>query len=222
MQSGEGLPRRRIVDNLKEHGPSTLREVAQRLGTTTEAVRLQIRQLEGAGLVEPLERAGEAGPGRPAYRYGLTRAGEHLFPKRYGDLASLLLDTVDRRLGGEAVLAVLSAAVDAKVASWRPRLAHCRDLPEQLEALKDIYVDEDPWVSVGVHDGKAVLIERNCPYLDVVQRRPALCSLTVHTLTRLLGRRVERVKRFQDGDGRCEFVVHEELVPPEASLALER
>jgi predicted ArsR family transcriptional regulator len=221
MQSPEGLPRRRIVENIKENGPSTLRELAERLGTTTEAVRLQIRQLEGAGLVEPLERAGEPGPGRPAYRYGLTRAGEHLFPKRYGDLATMLLDTVDRRLGSEAVLEVLAAAVEAKVASWRPRLAHCRSLPEQLEALKGIYVDDDPWVSVGVRDGKAVLIERNCPYLDVVQRRPSLCSLTVHTLTRLLGRRVERVRRFQDGDGRCEFVIHDEPVEPDVPLALE-
>jgi predicted ArsR family transcriptional regulator len=219
MQSS---PRQRIVDSIKAHGPSTLRELADRLGTTAEAVRLQVRQLEGEGLVEPSERASADGAGRPAYRYGLTRAGEHLFPKRYGDLAAMLLDLVDRRLGSEAVREVLAAAVEAKVASWRPRLAGCQSLAEQLDVLRGIYVDDDPWVEVVERDGQLVLIERNCPYLDVAERRPALCSLTVHSLCRLLGRRVERVRRFQDGDGRCEFVVSDEPIPADAPLALER
>ena len=54
-----------------------------------------------------------------------------------------------------------------------------------------------------------LLIERNCPFLDVANRRPALCSVTVNTLSRLLGRRVERVRTFQNGHGRCAFrIVH--------------
>ena len=56
-------------------------------------------------------------------------------------------------------------------------------------------------------DGELRLIERNCPFLNVASRRPALCSVTVSTLSRLLGYRVVREKRFQDGDGRCVFRV---------------
>jgi predicted ArsR family transcriptional regulator len=54
------------------------------------------------------------------------------------------------------------------------------------------------------------LIERNCPFLDVALARPVLCSSTVSTLTRLLGRRVVREERFQDGHGCCSFRIHED------------
>jgi predicted ArsR family transcriptional regulator len=56
--------------------------------------------------------------------------------------------------------------------------------------------------------GELRLVERNCPFLNVASRRPALCSVTVSTLSRLLGHTVTREKRFQDGDGRCVFRVH--------------
>ena len=79
MQSS---PRQRIVDSIKAHGPSTLRELADRLGTTAEAVRLQVRQLEGEGLVEPSERASADGAGRPAYRYGQFRSISTSWPSR--------------------------------------------------------------------------------------------------------------------------------------------
>jgi predicted ArsR family transcriptional regulator len=39
-------------------------------------------------------------------------------------------------------------------------------------------------------------------------RRPALCSVSVSALTRLLGVRVHREEKFQNGDGRCVFRVH--------------
>ena len=52
------------------------------------------------------------------------------------------------------------------------------------------------------------VIERNCPYLNAAMKRPALCSVTVNSLTRLLGVRVDREERFQNGDGRCVFRVY--------------
>ncbi|HSN18470.1 MAG TPA: DNA-binding protein, partial [Gammaproteobacteria bacterium] len=51
------------------------------------------------------------------------------------------------------------------------------------------------------------LVERNCPYLNVAMRMPRLCSVTVSTLIRLLGVRVVREERFQDGHRRCVFRV---------------
>jgi predicted ArsR family transcriptional regulator len=39
--------------------------------------------------------------------------------------------------------------------------------------------------------------------------RPVLCSSTVSVLTRLLGTKVVREDRFQDGHGRCSFRIYE-------------
>jgi predicted ArsR family transcriptional regulator len=52
-----------------------------------------------------------------------------------------------------------------------------------------------------------VLVERNCPYLDVALVRPEICSTTVCALRRLTSCEVVRERRFQDGDERCEFHV---------------
>jgi predicted ArsR family transcriptional regulator len=51
-------------------------------------------------------------------------------------------------------------------------------------------------------------VENNCPFLNVAAQQPALCSVTVSTLTRLLGLQVTREERFQSGHGRCVFRVH--------------
>jgi predicted ArsR family transcriptional regulator len=215
------VARRRVLDALKRLGPTTITALAGELGTTHEAARLQVNQLVADGDVTGVAESSGSRGGRPAKRFSLTRSGEHAFPKRYGDLASLLLDTVDERLGAGAVRDVLEAAVDAKVEAWRPALAGLVALPEKLEALRSIYVDDDPWIEVGEHEGRPMLVERNCPYLEVALRRPALCSLTVHSLSRLLGRRVERIQKFQHGDGLCAFVVTDEPVAPDAPLRLE-
>jgi predicted ArsR family transcriptional regulator len=95
------------------------------------------------------------------------------------------------------------------VRQWVPHLQD-KSLLERLEALKGIYLEDDAYMDVDKDEtsGELRLVERNCPFLNVASRRPALCSVTVSTLSRLLGHTVTREKRFQDGDGRCVFRVH--------------
>jgi predicted ArsR family transcriptional regulator len=213
--------RRRTLDALKRLGTATIAEIADHLAITHEAARMQVNQLESDDLVVASSDPASSQGGRPARRFRLTRDGEHTFAKHYGELAGLLLDTVHDQLGPSAIRAVLAAAVDAKVAAWRPALARTKSLRAKLEVLRSIYVKDDPWVEVTEEGGRPVLIERNCPYLDIATGRPALCSLTVHSLGRLLGRKVERVRRFQDGDGMCAFVILEEPLDADAPLRLE-
>ncbi len=52
------------------------------------------------------------------------------------------------------------------------------------------------------------LLERNCPFINTAMKRPSLCSVSVNALTRLLGVRVVREEKFQNGDGRCVFHVY--------------
>lgn len=212
--------RRAILTALKQHGPSSIAALARQLGVTGEAIRQHLRQLEREGWVERVG-AGRRGAPRPARRagrppvlYRLTPAGDHLFPKRYGDLAVALMDAVAEGLGEEALRQVLARVAEALARSWEPRL-HGLGLQERLMALRDIYAAEDPFAEVEHGPEGIRLIERNCPFLDVAMRRPALCSVTVSVLTRLLGCRVVREERFQDGDGRCVFrVLPSEPVDP--------
>lgn len=173
---------------------------------TREAVRQQLVQLQREGWVESRQDRGPARPraGRPAISYSLTAAGDHLFPKHYDDLAMALIDGIAEKLGPEALKQVLAAVADARVQQSAPRL---RGLPlaERVAALRGVYLAEDPFMTLEPAEGGFRLIEHNCPFLNVALNRPALCSVTVNALTRLLGVRVVREERFQNGDGRCVF-----------------
>ena len=149
--------------------------------------------------------------GRPTQYYTLSAAAEHLFPKAYDELAVELIDRVAATLGPDALREVLASFADANVREWKPRLQNM-SLKERLEALKSVYFEDDAFMQVAIDEpsDEIRLIERNCPFLNVASRRPALCSVTVSTLSQLLGYRVVREKRFQDGDGRCVFRVTDE------------
>ncbi len=58
------------------------------------------------------------------------------------------------------------------------------------------------------NNGSSVIVQRNCPYLNVAMSRSELCSMTTSVLSRLLGCEVTRTHEFQRGDGCCTFEVH--------------
>lgn len=210
MENTESLdalpePRRSILVAIKGTGAMDISELAERIGISYEGTRQQLAQLELDGWVtRSLERE-TSRPGRPRSLFRLTSAGDHLFPKEYDDLAVAIIDAASERLGPEAVRQLLEEVARKKVEHWEPKLAG-KSFEERLEALSDIYLSDDPFCRVEYGDAEAPkLVEMNCPYLEVARRRPALCSVTVSVLRRLLGRRVVRTERFQDGCGRCVF-----------------
>lgn len=192
--------------------------IAEALGVTHEAARKHIVELQRNGWIETdcgpdeAERR-ESAPGRPPVRYCLTAAGDHLFPKKYPELLIGLFDTIAEG-DDHALIDVLARITDQRVDELATRV---KSLPlrRKMNALRAIYMDRDPFADVQQRGEDYVLIERNCPYLDVAMERPALCSTTVSTLRRLTGCEVVRERRFQDGDGRCEFHVRTAEASPE-------
>ncbi len=207
--------KQKILTLIKERGEATTAEIAANFDVSYEAIRQQLRQLEASKLIERQARPNPTGVGRPLRYYTLSAAGDHLFPKQYDELAVELIDAIGDELGPAALRQVLTALTNRQVASWAAQLEG-KSLQERLEALKDFYVQDDPYTEVRNGEAGLQLVERNCPFLATALQRPALCSVTVSTLERLLGRRVTREKRFQHGDGCCVFRVHvDEVLEPE-------
>lgn len=201
--------RRLIMQFIKRQGQATAGEVAEHLGVTREGARQQLQALEAEGWIARGPRHEAETPGRPAVSFQITPAGDHTFAKNYDTLSLTLVDAVADQLGREALLKLLAAISEQQVKQWEPKLASL-SLAERIKALKGIYFEEDPHTSVRKDQKGYALIERNCPYLNVAMTRPQLCSVTVNTLTRLLGVRVVREERFQAGDKRCVFRVLED------------
>ena len=199
--------RQSILEALKREGPLAIAQLAERLAMSGEAVRQQLVQLQREGWIEAMhDRAAGRHSGRPAARYRLTQAGDHVFPKHYDALTVAVLDAVSSELGPEALDRILASLTDARARVWEQRLAG-KTMRERVEALRGVYEGEDPFMEAEEVSGGFRLIEHNCPFLNVALERPALCSLTVSLLSRLLGFEVVREERFQSGDGRCSFRV---------------
>lgn len=198
--------RKAILKALKQNGSETIASLVSKLNISSEGVRLQLLQLERDGLIIRHTEKNSSGGGRPAIKVLLTSKGETLFPKQYDALTIEVIDTVAKQLGLDAMKTVLSTMAEARVREWEWRLSGL-SLEDRVEALKDLYITNDQYMDVE-HSGEAIrLIERNCPFHDVAIQRPVLCSVTLSTLTRLLGYRVVREKSFQNGDGCCVFRV---------------
>jgi predicted ArsR family transcriptional regulator len=196
--------RRAVLRCLKERSGMTLAEVAQALKVTREAARQQLLQLELAGWVESAQDPSTRGRvGRPASVFQLSSEGEALFPKQYQALALSMLEALTG-LGPEATKALLARIADARVADWEPRLAG-KTPAQKARALTALYSEDDAFVELCEDGDDLLLIERNCPYLEVALKRPALCSVSVNVLARLLNAQVVREERFQEGHRRCVF-----------------
>jgi len=201
--------RRAILLALKRQGPSTIAQLAYQLQLTGEAVRQQLLQLQREGWIESrVARGNERGrTGRPATRYNLTEAGDHLFPKSYDLLNVAVIDAVAEELGPDAAVRVLKRVCDDRV-SMEGKTLQGMPLENKVEALKGLYASADPYMTAEKVDDGFLLVERNCPFFNTAMRRPALCSVSVNALTRLLGVRVERDETFQSGAGRCVFHIY--------------
>jgi len=209
----------------------TIRELAAGLDITYEAVRQQIGELVRAGWVATGQAPAQGGaaaaepsvpkPGPASRQYRLSAAAEHLFPKHYDELSVELVQHVLERFGGTGVVEILARMTDARVARWAPRLEGLT-LEQKLKALSSLYEEKDAYMQVEWQAGAPALIERNCPFFSVAQKHPAICSVSVNTLERLLGFKVVREQRFQAGHGRCVFRIRlDEPQPQGAPFALE-
>jgi len=198
--------KKEILSYIKRRGETTISEIAAQQKMSHEGARRQLLLLQKDGWIIRSRRSSAGRAGRPIIYYALTRAGDDLFPRKYDNLAALLIDTLVDAGGESALFDVLRRITDENVKKWAHRLQG-KSLEEKLEALKGIYIDQDPFVTVEADGEDLLFIERNCPYLNVAHEKPELCGITVSTLTRLTGRQVKREKKFQNGDRRCTFRV---------------
>ncbi|HLY53854.1 MAG TPA: hypothetical protein VKQ31_12630 [Steroidobacteraceae bacterium] len=211
-----------LLQALKRRGPLTIRALADELEITYEGVRQQMGELLRAGWVRSGDRSASERPGPASREYRLSAAAEPLFPKHYDELSAELLQHVQQSFGGAGLVEILARMTDARVRRWAPLLQGL-SLREKVKALSALYEDKDAYMQVDWRAEAPALIEHNCPFFNVAQRHPAICSVSVNTLERLLGCKVVREQSFQAGHGRCVFRLRlEEPHAMDEAFALER
>lgn len=183
------------------------RDLAARLGLSLTAVRHHLKELE-AGQVVRHERLHQ-GVGAPSFVYRLTDRGQALFPRRYGEALTQVLQLVAEREGRPAAVRLLEAHFDALRERIRLRLAATvsRGPAERMSVVAEVLSEAGYMAEGSATSCCGTLIERNCALHEVAERFPEICALETRMLSETLEGTVERRTHILGGCGACEYKV---------------
>lgn len=215
LATGEHSTRNRVARSILDHGPSTVADLAGRLGLTQAAVRRHLDSLVAENVVESREQRvyGARTRGRPAKVFALTDCGRDAFEQSYDTLAVDALRWIEQNAGGEeAVAAFARDRLEAQAETYRQAIeaAAPEDRTEALaKALSaDGYAATARTAPVGEQ-----LCQHHCPVAHVAERYPQLCEAETETFSRLLGTHVQRLATIAHGDGVCTTFIPKTTTP---------
>ncbi|HXE56539.1 MAG TPA: winged helix-turn-helix transcriptional regulator [Gemmatimonadales bacterium] len=195
-------PRGAILVELKRAGPAAARELAQKVGLSLNAVRHHLKELEADGLVE--YRREQRGPGAPTFAYALTAAGEALFPQRYQETLTDLLEQLAERHGREAALDLLRARYERLARRLKAELEG-QPFSARVAAVARARLEDGFMAEWSGADRSFRLTEHHCSVRAVAERFPELCAIEAAFLEEVLGGRVERTLHILGGCSACGY-----------------
>ncbi|MFH8564296.1 helix-turn-helix transcriptional regulator [Streptomyces sp. NPDC017988] len=196
--------RNRVARSILDHGPSTVADLAKRLGLTQAAVRRHLDSLVHENVVEPREQRvyGARTRGRPAKIFALTDCGRDAFDQSYDKLAAEALRWITERHGEGALVAFARERLAAQAEAYREAIDAAP--PEQrTEALaKALTADGYAATARSAPVGEQ-LCQHHCPVAHVAEQFPQLCEAETEMFSALLGTHVQRLATIAHGDGVC-------------------
>lgn len=208
LATGERSTRNRVARSILDHGPSTVADLAGRLGLTHAAVRRHLDALAGDDVVEPREQRvyGARTRGRPAKVFALTDCGRDAFDQSYDKLAADALKWIAEREGGEQAVAAFARARVAALSGAYRKAVEAASPEQKTEALaKALSVDGYAAAARNAphpHRGEQ-LCQHHCPVAHVAEQFPQLCEAETELFAELLGTHVQRLATIAHGDGVC-------------------
>jgi len=195
-------PRGRLLSELCGH-PRTATELADRVGTTSNAVRMHLNELRESGLVAfEVERRGV---GKPAHRYSLTAAGEYLLSHAYAPALDAVLETLRQELEGE--LAAWLRRAGALLARRQPAVAR---RSAGVARAADLLRTFGAAVTTTRDGPDAIIRTACCPLATATRSMSESCSLLEGALAAELPSRRVRARCERGEHPHCVFVISPE------------
>jgi DeoR family suf operon transcriptional repressor len=197
-------PRGQILLDLKRNGSNTARGLAETLALSLNAVRHHLRELESEGLVH--HRREQRGLGAPTFAFHLSPAGDGLFPQRYKEIVTEVLDRVAERAGREAVTGAMEDRFEALARRIEIGTSDA-DRSGRLELVRRA-LQEDGFMADWTEDSDGYrLTEHHCAIRALAERFPEICELEARFLARVLSADVKRTAHTLTGCRACEYRV---------------
>nr|WP_203606158.1 metalloregulator ArsR/SmtB family transcription factor [Streptomyces sp. SID11385] len=216
--TGERSTRNRVVRSILHHGPSTVAELAERLGLTQAAVRRHLDALLADTVVEARARRvyGARGRGRPAKVFALTDCGRDALDQSYDQLAAEALRFIAAQGGESAVAAFARSRIEAQCEGYRDEI-EAAEPAERAQVLARA-LSADGYAATareapGQGQGEQ-LCQHHCPVAHVAEQFPQLCEAETEYFSQLLGTHVQRLATIAHGDGVCTTFIPRGKAPP--------
>ena len=197
-------PRGLILGALKRAGSLTAKELGEQLRLSANAIRHHLKELESEGVIG--YRREQRGVGAPTFAWHLSAAGEALFPQRYKELLTEVLERVAEQAGRQAVVSALETRFADLARKLRVELADAA--PEKrMEVVMRALVDGGYMAEW--HEGASGLrlTEHNCAIRALAERFPEICAAEERFLEEVLVAAVQRESHMLDGCTVCEYRV---------------
>jgi predicted ArsR family transcriptional regulator len=196
--------RMEVLEFLRRKQAASAEVISVKLGITPNAVRQHLTNLEREGLVksEPVRSK----RGRPSLMFSLTDKADGAFPKRYGQLATMVLNEL-AEMGGPDLLDEVFERVAHRYAGTIEAQIHGLGFEEKLSRVVE-------WIARAgtlaeqeeTPDGTRVTIH-NCPFRNTALKYPQVCTITPRLLVKLLDAQVSQDASIHRRDPYCSFVV---------------
>ena len=182
----------------------TITSLSDALGLTDNAVRMHVASLHRDGIVEQVGTQRDTG-GKPARLYGLTRAGEELFPKAYSLVLGKLVEEIVRTQGREPAIELLRAV--GRQAAAGASAGHTTK--QKVEAAADVFRGLGTDVAVEQTADGWRLQGYGCPLSAVTSGHPEVCELAKAVVEAVVGAPAKECCQ-RGGIPRCAFEVVED------------
>lgn len=199
--------RDRILQTLLRQSRTTIIELAKAVGINPISVRHHLTNLQVEGLVSAEEE--RHGVGRPRLIYFLTETGMERFPTRYLRLTTRLLSQMKESMPGPVVGKLFSEMADGLAQEYADQMKGL-SMEERLDLAKSILSEEGFTVEWEKDGGQYRIHEITCPYLQIGQAHPEVCTVDQTLISRMLAVPAEKVQCILQGDARCTYVVQAE------------
>jgi predicted ArsR family transcriptional regulator len=196
--------RMEVLELLRRKQAASAETMSAQLGITPNAVRQHLTNLERDGLVRSKPVPGKRG--RPSLMFSLTDKADAAFPKRYGQLATMILNEV-AELGGPDLLDQIFQRVADRYAGGIEAQMNGLSFEEKLERVVQ-------WIGRAgtladkeeTPDGVRITIH-NCPFRNTALKYPQVCTITPRLLVKLLDAQVSQAASIHRRDPYCSFLV---------------
>lgn len=203
MISGRST-RMEVLELLRRKQAASAETISSELGITPNAVRQHLTNLERDGLVkrEPVR----AKRGRPSLLFSLTERADSVFPKRYGQLSTMVLTELQEMQGPQALDEIFRRVALRHADAVEPELVGL-DFDQKVRRVVAWIGRAGTLAEAEATEGGITVSIHNCPFRNTALKFPQVCTITPQLLTRLLDTSVSQDGSIHRGDSHCSFVV---------------